>query len=170
VGNGWLEITVNATERTNLATPDVFYFGNLIGETGGTNAVGTLGVNSIDVGRVRAAQLASQNASISNAYDFNRDGRVNVLDTGIVRSSTPLSIPLLSSVRPAATAQAAGAPATATAEVVRTGGAAPARGRYLSPCWDERLVALSAGAGERRGPQALARICSPRAGSSMSLM
>src|SRR5206468_4527690 len=33
--NSWLRLTVKANGRTRLAAPDVFYFGNLIGDTGG---------------------------------------------------------------------------------------------------------------------------------------
>ena len=34
VRNRWLQVTVKANERTGLAAIDVFFFGNLIGETG----------------------------------------------------------------------------------------------------------------------------------------
>ena len=94
VANGWLEVTLKASEKTNLLADDVFYFGNLIGETGGTNAAGELGVNAFDAGRVRAAQRSSA-ASISNLYDFNRDGRVNVVDLGVARSRDQVTLPLM---------------------------------------------------------------------------
>ena len=38
VANAWLEVTVNANARTGLSASDVFYFGNLVGETGDTTA------------------------------------------------------------------------------------------------------------------------------------
>jgi hypothetical protein len=125
VANGWLEVTVGANERTHLAAPDVFYFGNLIGETGGANEPDVLGVNAVDVGRVRAAQLSAGDASINNPYDFNRDGRVNVLDMGIVRSRGAVRIPLLTTVSRSFDA------GEATAEAVRTGGAIALRRDYV---------------------------------------
>ena len=86
-------MTLKASEKTNLVADDVFYFGNLIGESGGTNAAGELGVTATDLGRVRAAQRLSA-ASISNLYDFNRDGRVNVLDLGVARSREQVTLQL----------------------------------------------------------------------------
>ena len=85
VANGWLEVTLKANGRTNLAADDVFYVGNLTGETGAANDAGVLEVSSTDIARVRAGQLAF-GAAVSNPYDFNRDGRVNVLDLNVARS------------------------------------------------------------------------------------
>lgn len=100
VANGWLEITLRATARTGLASSDVFYFGNLIGETGGANPARILDVSGVDVGRVRAAQGAGGVRS-NNAFDFNRDGRVNAIDMSIVRSNEQATIPLLYMARAA---------------------------------------------------------------------
>lgn len=94
VANAWLEVTLPATARTGLASSDVFYFGNLIGETGGENPAGIFDVSGVDIGRVRVAQVAS-GAAINNPYDFNRDGRVNAIDVSIVRSREQTTIPLL---------------------------------------------------------------------------
>jgi hypothetical protein len=128
VANGWLEVRLNANGRTNLAADDVFYFGNLIGETGGTNASGMLGVTATDLGRVRAAQVRSgaSTASVNNVYDFNRDGRVNVLDAGVVRSREGLAVPL-PTVRLLSTASA-----TMQAAPQVTAAGATVRGRYLA--------------------------------------
>jgi hypothetical protein len=49
VRNRWLEVTVNPSARTGLATPDVFYFGNLVGDTG---------VTPLRVGRARLCRGA----------------------------------------------------------------------------------------------------------------
>ena len=38
ITNEWLQVTVNATAITGLAQPDVFYFGNAVGETGNNPA------------------------------------------------------------------------------------------------------------------------------------
>src|SRR5206468_8847780 len=68
---------------------------NLIGETGGVNGAGVLGVSGVDIGRVRTAQLKSGGAAVNNPYDFNRDGRVNALDLQTVRDHETAAIPLL---------------------------------------------------------------------------
>jgi hypothetical protein len=34
VKNTWLQVTVLANQRTGLSTPESFYFGSLVGETG----------------------------------------------------------------------------------------------------------------------------------------
>jgi 8-oxo-dGTP pyrophosphatase MutT (NUDIX family) len=39
ITNQWLEVTVKPTQRTGLTTADVFYFGNLIGESSDGNVV-----------------------------------------------------------------------------------------------------------------------------------
>ena len=85
IKNTWLQVTVLPTATTRLASADVFYFGNLVGDTGDAPASGRATVNVLDVMRARAASLGSRAASITNRYDFNRDGRVNVLDVVLLR-------------------------------------------------------------------------------------
>jgi hypothetical protein len=79
----WLQVTVLATTRTRLAAPDVFAFGNLVGETGDRPAVAV--VNALDLAGVR--RHLSSVSSVDGAFDFNRDGRVNALDLAAVRSN-----------------------------------------------------------------------------------
>jgi uncharacterized delta-60 repeat protein len=86
VRNQWLRVTVKANEWTRLATPDVFYFGNFVGESGNA-AGGSLAVTSADVLRTRAASLRAQPAGVTSAFDFNRDGRVDVRDVLIARTA-----------------------------------------------------------------------------------
>ena len=81
VRNGWLEVTVNANARTGLTSPDVFTFGNAVGDTGG--AVPGM-VDASDVLRTRAAWFSA--APITSEFDFDRDGRTNAMDLTIVRS------------------------------------------------------------------------------------
>jgi hypothetical protein len=128
VANGWLEVRLKANGRTNLAADDVFYFGNLIGETGATNAAGRLGVDATDLGRVRAAQVSAgaSTASVNNVYDFNRDGRVNVLDVGIARSRDGVTVPLLTVPRQSLT------PAAVQGALPLSGAGTTIRGRYLA--------------------------------------
>jgi hypothetical protein len=59
-------------ERTGLTEQDVFFVGNLIGDTG-DGATTLLKVNAADVVATRAAAAAT--AGASNRFDFNRDGR-----------------------------------------------------------------------------------------------
>jgi hypothetical protein len=83
--NQWLQVTVKATANTNLAAPDVFYFGSLVGDTG--DATTPLRVSPIDFINIRRAATGGPAATLTNAYDLNRDGRVNALDLVVLRSS-----------------------------------------------------------------------------------
>ena len=72
----WLEITVPATTNTGLAAPDVFHFGNAIGESGNTAADAK--VSAAD--SLGVLNHTSASATGTNHYDFNRDGRVAAAD------------------------------------------------------------------------------------------
>jgi ELWxxDGT repeat protein len=80
LADGWPEVTLKANDRTGLARPDTFVFGNLRGDTG--NDAGAPKVDAADLARTRAA-IGSRGAS--NPFDHNRDGRVDVLDLAVVR-------------------------------------------------------------------------------------
>ena len=85
IRNDWLEVTV-LTGDTGLLANDVFYFGNAVGETG--NSPNNARVDAVDV-------LDTRNnphpfwypADIATEYDFNRDRRVNAIDTLIARNN-----------------------------------------------------------------------------------
>ncbi len=110
--NTWLRVTVKASANTGLSAPDVFYFGNLVGETGDSAVGGRLTVNAIDLLRTRRAM--SSGAAADGRYDFNRDGRVTAQDYAIVRAAhrrtlalltapaaaPPAPVPPLATVRP----------------------------------------------------------------------
>ncbi len=75
----WLEVTVKATANTGLATDDVFYFGNAIGETG--NSIVDAIVDATDsYGARNNPHNFLDPATITDAYDFNRDRFVTVTD------------------------------------------------------------------------------------------
>jgi subtilisin-like proprotein convertase family protein len=83
----WLEVGVLATPSTGLPSPDVFYFGNAIGESGnapGTNAL----VNATDEIRARANSRSLLNpALLDNIFDYNRDRQVNATDQILARAN-----------------------------------------------------------------------------------
>jgi ELWxxDGT repeat protein len=83
VANGWLTVTVKANYHTGLAAPDVFSFGNLIGEVDGAAGAGGWRVNALDLGAVKKA--LNSTAGLLATTDVNRDGRVNALDLGLVK-------------------------------------------------------------------------------------
>ena len=86
IRNTWLEVTVLVTGDTGLSVPDVSYFGNAVGETG--NSLSDATVDAIDVLATRQnPQPFFDPAAIDNVYDFNRDQRVNAIDTLIARNN-----------------------------------------------------------------------------------
>jgi hypothetical protein len=100
IKNAWLQVTVKANEHTGLAAPDVFYFGNLAGETGDAPAAApTLRVNALDLSLARRGPLTT-NAFINNPLDFDRDGKVNALDLAAVRAGLTRSLVMLDTSAP----------------------------------------------------------------------
>ena len=76
---------MKANERTGLARQDVFYYGNLVGETGDGSGALPLRVTAMDLAAVRRNTFSA--GPITSRYDFNRDGRVKALDVVAVRSN-----------------------------------------------------------------------------------
>ena len=86
IQNGWLQTTVLATSETGLETPDVFYFGNAVGESG--NSAADAAVNAQDIGGPRDNPHNFLNrALVGDAFDYNRDSLVNAQDIGIARDN-----------------------------------------------------------------------------------
>jgi hypothetical protein len=98
IRNTWLQVTVLADAATRRLTPDVSYFGNLVGETG-DRAV----VTGRDVLAVRA-DLLSRSVPVTSRSDFDRDGRVTALDVVAARNNLRRALP--APVLPAAPAAA----------------------------------------------------------------
>lgn len=86
--NQWIEVTMLANRDTGLATPDTFYFGNSVGDSGLGNSASLALVNVTDLLAVRNnhASLFS-NLTVTSAYDFNRDRRVDTTDELLVRNN-----------------------------------------------------------------------------------
>jgi len=89
IKNTWLRVTVMASDTTDLAANNVFYFGNAIGDMNAGNSSDTpqtVRVNAIDSALVRLNQATGANeADITNIYDIDKSGRVNAIDSALVR-------------------------------------------------------------------------------------
>jgi hypothetical protein len=95
IRNTWLRVTVKANANTGLAEPDVFFFGNLVAETGDGDAKTRAmpRITAIDLAGTKRSFTAD--APITSRYDFNRDGAVNALDLAAVRANYGNSLPAL---------------------------------------------------------------------------
>jgi probable HAF family extracellular repeat protein len=89
IRNAWLQVTVKANERTGLPRPEVFYFGNLVGETGDRGS--PMRVTAADILAIRRNYSAGP-VPITNRYDINRDGRVNAFDAAAARANVGRSL------------------------------------------------------------------------------
>ena len=117
IKNQWLQVTLLANARTGLASSDVFYVGNLIGETG--NSTSPLRVDALDV----VATRAHLRAVGDTAWDFNRDGRVDTLDLAAARGNLFKSLGAIASPPPpVADAGILGPPAARLAQPKRRQG------------------------------------------------
>ncbi len=83
----WLEVTVKATANTGLASPDVFYFGNAIGETGNLPIDAEVTPADEVVVRNNPHTLGVNPATITEVCDFNRDRKVGPTDQIICRNN-----------------------------------------------------------------------------------
>ena len=81
----WLKVTVKANAATGLSSDDVFYVGNVIGETGSSSS-NTI-VNLSDVSLTRTNQSGFGSVGIDSRYDFDRNGRVNLTDLSLARTN-----------------------------------------------------------------------------------
>ncbi len=85
--NAWLQVTVKATAATGLTTPDVFYFGNAVGDTGDC-ADDACVTQADEFGcRDNTHTLTHNPAGITDRYDFNRDGKVGPTDRILARNN-----------------------------------------------------------------------------------
>jgi rhamnogalacturonan endolyase len=82
IENQWLQVTVLANASTGLASADVFYFGNLVGESGND---ATVTVQDEDA--TLSHRSGFTRAPITNNYDYNRDRQVNAADALIARAN-----------------------------------------------------------------------------------
>ena len=92
IQNQWLQVIVKGNDalgehntRTGLASSDVFFFGNRIGDTFSNSPPTVVTTNANDEISVRNAVSAGK--PITNAYDFNKDMLVNVADQIVARTN-----------------------------------------------------------------------------------
>ena len=81
--NRWLQVTVKATDRTGLASPDVFFFGNLVGETG--DATDRVGAQVTLHDRELVQDSLFSTSPVAGACDFDRSGAVDAADVAMLR-------------------------------------------------------------------------------------
>jgi len=120
VMNEWLRVTVLANANTGLAAADVFYFGNLVGETG--NQSGFANVSASDVNLVKAALAAgTSSVPIDSALDFNRNGLLSTSDVNLAKLYAGAALPLLNAPAIGAAVAAAAVPAASVSAAVISG-------------------------------------------------
>ncbi|MDP6047786.1 MAG: hypothetical protein QGH94_05570 [Phycisphaerae bacterium] len=79
--NRWLEVTVLAGGATGLDSADVFYFGNVVGETDGDWQVGDSDYDTL------VSEFGMSGGFGTLASDFNASGRVDLVDFAIMRGA-----------------------------------------------------------------------------------
>jgi hypothetical protein len=85
IRNEWLEVCMLSSARTGLAEDDVFYFGNLVGETGDNPPQMVVEASDLDLTSF-AIDLGAL-VGIENHYDFDRNAVVNFADLIRVRNA-----------------------------------------------------------------------------------
>jgi len=95
VVNEYLQVTVLANQTTGLTDRDVFYFGNVVADTG--NSTSDAIVDTLDVGSIRENFSGFNLVDVDNEWDVNRDRRVDTLDIGTIRQNFTgfTSVPLI---------------------------------------------------------------------------
>jgi hypothetical protein len=81
IAGQWLEVRVKAGPATGLSADDVFYFGNLIGDSGAGNSSTLARTDATDVKTIQKNFRAK--VGVANPYDINKDGRVDAADAAI---------------------------------------------------------------------------------------
>jgi len=95
IRNTWLRVTLLANANTGLASNDVFYFGNAVGDVGQGNfgSPTIVRTDTTDLQFVRNnLSYAINSALVTNIYDLNKDGQVNPIDMSIVQQNQARSL------------------------------------------------------------------------------
>jgi hypothetical protein len=84
IAKTWLQVTLLATANTGLASPDVFYFGNAVGEVGNTTANAI--VTAADEAQVRVNFTTGfATVPVTSAYDIDKNRFVQASDAALAR-------------------------------------------------------------------------------------
>jgi hypothetical protein len=113
IKNQWLRVTVLANADTLLPADDVFYYGNLVGETG--DRATPFRVSAMDVAGTRDAYTGIDLAPITTRFDHNWDRRVNARDVVLARLNLSHSLRVLTAPAAPPAAGASNTPAPVAA-------------------------------------------------------
>ena len=80
--NEWLEVTVHADANTGLAAPYTFFYGSVIANSGTGDTSALAITSSTDE---NAARNHNGTATVTNVFDYNKDGFVNSSDENAAR-------------------------------------------------------------------------------------
>lgn len=83
IAKKWLQVTVRPTPNTGLATSDIFYFGNALGDTGNSTSDAKVTLADRDLIRANFSQAAGS-AGVVSRYDINRDSKASQADADLV--------------------------------------------------------------------------------------
>lgn len=78
IANTYLEVQVLATTSTGLAAPDVFFWGNLVGETASSTPAGDFARTAAADGGAILAAGTQLNVGITNTLDVNKSNSITV--------------------------------------------------------------------------------------------
>ena len=88
IKNEWLEVTIHADSTTGLSVPYTFFYGSLQGNSG-IGDTGALAITSST--DENGARSHGGTATVTNVYDYNKDGFVNSSDEIAARAAPCLS-------------------------------------------------------------------------------
>jgi Raf kinase inhibitor-like YbhB/YbcL family protein len=86
IRNQWLQVILWPNQRTGLTSPDVFYFGSAVGESGNETDNANVSITDELLARNNAT-TGGANTPVTSRFDFNRDGRISVIDQLLARNN-----------------------------------------------------------------------------------
>ena len=94
IKNTWVRVEVRANERTGLTIPDIFLYGNLVGDSALNGSRTSESINALDLAEMKRVITfyGTRPVPITETRDHNHDGRVNALDLAVVKSNFNQSI------------------------------------------------------------------------------
>jgi len=128
----WLQVTVLDTAATGLPAPDVFYFGNAIGESGNSAQETNVDPND-EIGARNHPHSLLRPAPVEDAYDFDRDKKVDTNDEIIARNNSSSVFSRLVLLTAPTSLQGGEVPVAAAAEMSLLPGSLDASRRAGSP-------------------------------------